>query len=332
MKLLDKFENIFSNIKQTLKQKKLVRKYKTALTKTQKQISDKFIQLSPKADISSADFYKQLEEILITADIDYETTVKICNRVRKRTLKLDLTTSQHQIEIIVEEILLHFSALQQLDCSLNIFSQEKISCYLFCGVNGSGKTTTIVKLARLLQQNHKRKVMLIAADIFRHGAIEQLATLAKRNQIPIYIDKHSKHPSSVVFQGIKTAQKHQCDVVLIDTSGRLHNNNNLLNELAKVKKTAQKCLGYELAETLLIIDATNGQATISQIAGFNDAVGVSGLVLTKLDSSANGGAILSAMERFQIPTKIIGVGEKVDDIEQFELGLFLFEILKCIKI
>ena len=332
MKIIKHFEKIFKNFKQKIAQKKTVRKYEFALAKTQTEIISNFNKLERKGEKISDSFYLELEELLINSDIDYAYTTKIVEGVKKRINKEDIVFREKSLSIITEQILQTFVKLQKLNPKINLRAENEITCITLCGVNGSGKTTTIVKIARLLEQEYNRKVMLIAADIFRHGAVAQLATLAQRNKLPIFIDNHSNRPGSVVYQGIQMAKKQQKNVVLIDTSGRLHNNNNLILELQKINQVAEKCLGYPVTEKLLVVDATNGQSIKQQLEKFDANVGITGLILTKLDSSSRGGAILAIMDIFQKPTKYIGTGEKITDISSFDLAIFLYQILKFIKI
>ena len=205
-------------------------------------------------------------------------------------------------------------------------SDEGPTVILFVGVNGVGKTTSIGKIAKRLKESGK-KVIMVAADTFRAGAIEQLEEWGKRVDVPV-VTTNSKDPSAAVYDGIETAIKGEYDIVLIDTAGRLQNKVNLMNELGKINNVIKKLVPSGPHETLLVVDATTGQNGISQAKSFNEVTNITGIVLTKLDGTAKGGIVLAIKEETGIPVKFVGLGEKVEDLEPFDIEKYIYGIFK----
>ncbi|WP_425480288.1 signal recognition particle-docking protein FtsY [Hydrogenivirga caldilitoris] len=250
---------------------------------------------------------------MVKADIGVKTAVALVEDLRRIALRKNIKTSEELKEVTKEKVK---ELLKGCEGTLNIPEDKKPAVILFLGVNGSGKTTTIGKLAYKFTSEGK-KVMLVAADTFRAAAIEQLEVWAKRSGADITKKHEGADPAAVVYEGVERAIKEGHDITLIDTAGRLHTKEPLINELRKVKKVIQKLLPEEPTETLLVLDATIGQNSIQQAKVFKEAVDISGIVVTKLDGSAKGGAVIAICRELKIPIKLIGVGESIEDLQQF---------------
>jgi fused signal recognition particle receptor len=250
---------------------------------------------------------------LVSADLGPAIAARITSGVRARTPR----TREEAIEALVATALpMMSSKSRELDL------RARPACLLLYGVNGAGKTTTSGKLAHLLlQQGHKP--LVVAADTYRAGGIEQMAAWAERAGVSTFAGKTGADPASVVFDGLQAARARGSDVVLVDTAGRLQTQRNLLEELAKVGRVAAKALGNEPYESLLVLDAVVGLSSLVQARAFNRAIPMTGLVLAKLDSSAKGGAVIAIESELDVPVKLVGVGEGIDDIAPFDPAAFL---------
>lgn len=272
------------------------------------------------------DLLSELEETLIKADVGVETSLDIIDRLREKIRSEQITEAQKVqsalTEIIRELLLADYSD----DESKLKKSDHKPLVILFTGVNGVGKTTTIGKLAKRFVDNSK-KVMLIAGDTFRAAAIDQLAIWADRAGADITKKEQGADPSSVVFDGLQKALANKTDIVLIDTAGRQHTKVNLMKELNKIDRTIKKLIPDAPHESLLVVDATTGQNALTQAETFNQAAQLSGVVLTKLDGTAKGGIVIGIKHQINVPVKLIGVGEGVADLRDFEADEFLSAIL-----
>lgn len=269
---------------------------------------------------------EDLEEILLQADVGPELSLEIIDKLRDE-IRLNNIQDTSLINGSLEKIIHGILTDDYEEYKTPFVFSHKPTIMLVVGVNGTGKTTTIGKLANKLTKEGK-KVLLIAADTFRAAAIEQLTIWAERSSIPIFKTQHGADPSSVVFDGLNFAKRENVDVVLIDTAGRQHNKAHLMNELAKITRTVQKIYPDGPHETLLVIDATTGQNAVSQAKLFNEVTKLSGLVLTKLDGTAKGGIVISIKRQLNIPVKLIGVGESIEDLRDFKAEEFasaLFE-------
>ena len=269
------------------------------------------------------DLYEELEEALLQADTNINTTQEILGELRKAVREEKITTAEGIKARLQESIRSRFD--QKAESAL--FRNFPPTVYLFVGVNGVGKTTTIGKLAtRLVKEG--RKVMLASGDTFRAAAIDQLEIWAERSGSDIVRTQPGADPAAVIFDAIQAAKARGMDFVLADTAGRQHTKGNLMSELQKVAKVVEKALGRPADEVLLVLDANTGQNAIRQAEEFIAAAGVTGLVLTKLDGTARGGALIGVWERFKTPIKLIGVGEKSEDLRDFDATAFaegLFE-------
>ena len=257
------------------------------------------------------DFFEELEENLIMADVGAVTAARICDRLRKK-VKEEGLASPEQVRSGLKQII-----SQMLEGPSELDLSTKPSVILVIGVNGVGKTTTIGKLANNLRQQGK-KVLLAAADTFRAAAIDQLQIWADRAQVDLVRHEEGSDPAAVVFDAINAGTARGCDVVICDTAGRLHNKKNLMDELSKIARVIEREAPGCAKEVLLVLDATTGQNALNQAKLFREAAGLTGLVLTKLDGTARGGVVIGIREELDIPIKYIGVGEQIDDLRPFD--------------
>ena len=293
---------------------------KSGLTKTRKAMASSLGSVFSFSEIDD-DFYDELEECLILGDLGVNTAVKAVDALRAR-VKADCLKTAEEVKAALREILT--GMLEVGDLNLNLETQPSI--ILMIGVNGVGKTTTIGKLAHQLQQQGK-KVLLCAADTFRAAAAEQLEIWAKRAQVDLIRQGEGADPASVVYDAICAAKARHCDVILCDTAGRLHNKQNLMNELQKIAKIIARELPDASRETLLVLDGTTGQNGLLQAKQFSEVADVTGIVLTKLDGTAKGGIVIAVADVLQIPVKLIGVGEQIDDLMPFQSADFVQALL-----
>ena len=257
------------------------------------------------------DFFEELEENIIMADVGAVTAARICDRLRKK-VKEEGLASPDQVRSGLKQII-----SQMLEGPSELDLSTKPSVILVIGVNGVGKTTTIGKLANNLRQQGK-KVLLAAADTFRAAAIDQLQIWADRAQVDLVRHEEGSDPAAVVFDAINAGTARGCDVVICDTAGRLHNKKNLMDELSKIARVIEREAPGCAKEVLLVLDATTGQNALNQAKLFREAAGLTGLVLTKLDGTARGGVVIGIREELDIPIKYIGVGEQIDDLRPFD--------------
>ena len=320
MGLFDKFKKIF-----TKEEKQEVEVYDKGLEKTRKEFVNKISILNSKYKKVSNEYFEELEEILIMADIGVNTVMDFIDKLKHRVKKENITNSEDLREVIIDEMFIIYVNNQIVVNKIN-FSDEGPTVVLFVGVNGVGKTTTIGKIASKLKHEGK-KVMLVAGDTFRAGAIEQLKEWGDRTDTKV-VSNESSDPSSVVYDALTIAKEEDYDVVLIDTAGRLQNKVNLMNELEKMNKVIGKIIPSAPHETLLVIDATTGQNGISQAKSFKEITDITGIVLTKLDGTAKGGIVLAIKEAVDIPVKFVGLGEKETDLQTFDIEKYIYGLFK----
>lgn len=303
------------------KKKKQNEKYNLGLHKSRQTLGSlkKVLQSS---DQITDDLYDEIEEILIGADIGVETTLKFMDVLREQQTLKNIHNPLELQEIIVDELFNLYLEGEVVRSDIN-YQKGNLNVYMFVGVNGTGKTTSIGKLANKFQEEGN-KVLLIAADTFRAGAIEQLDVWAKRANVSIFKKEPGSDPSSVIYDGLTMAKNGHYDVVLIDTAGRLHNKVSLMNELSKMRRVIDKVTGKGPEETLLVIDATTGQNGIKQAEIFKEATDVTGVVLTKLDGTAKGGIVLAIKNLYQLPIKYVGLGEKISDLVIFDIEDYIY--------
>ncbi len=315
-------EEVINKIKEELgllPKEGLLERLRKGLKKTKEAIEFGIIFAGRKIDEG---FFEELEEKLIRADVGSKTTLYIVEELRKEAIRKNLKTSDQLLDTFKRLLLEQIGRCQE---SLKE-PHEGQSVYLFLGVNGSGKTTTIGKLAYRFVKEGKR-VLLVAGDTFRSAAIEQLEAWAQRSGAHIVKKHEGADPASVVYEAMQKAKDESYDVILIDTAGRLHTKEPLIRELRKIKEVIRKFFPEEPTETLLVLDATTGQNSIQQAKVFKEAVDITGIVLTKLDSSAKGGAVVPICKELGIPIKLIGVGEGIEDLQPFDAKYFVEELI-----
>ena len=320
MGLFDKFKKVFKAT-----EKKNIEVYDKGLEKTRKEFVNELSLLGIKYKKVSEDYFDELESILIKADIGVKTVMDFIDRLKSRVKKENILDTEYLKEVIVDELFTIYVEGEQLSDKINMNSNGP-TILLFVGVNGVGKTTTIGKLAQKYK-NEGKKVMLIAGDTFRAGAVEQLKIWADRTN-SLFFGKENIDPAGVIYEGLENAVKENVDIVLIDTAGRLQNKVNLMNELEKINKVIGKFIPDAPHETLLIIDATTGQNGILQAESFKSITNITGIVLTKLDGTAKGGIVLAIKESVGIPVKFIGLGEGVNDLKSFDIEEYIYGLFK----
>lgn len=291
---------------------------KQGLFKTHQGLVSKIDQLIAGKKKIDDDLLAELEEILITSDIGVKTTQELLHNVAVKVQRKELEDAD-LLKKNLQEQMLHI--LSQQENPLNL-STARPFVIIVIGVNGTGKTTTIGKMAQKFKAQGK-SVLLIAADTFRAAAIEQLEIWGQRAGCDVIKQKSGSDPSAVVFDGLKAAKSRGIDVVIVDTAGRLHTKVNLMEELKKVKRIMGREIPGAPHEILLVLDATTGQNSISQAKMFNQAVGVTGIALTKLDGTAKGGILIAISDELKIPLRYIGIGEKLDDLREFNARDFV---------
>lgn len=323
MGLFSKIKNAFSG-KDKSKQEE-IKNYDKGLEKSRREFVSQLSNLSKKYKNIDDNYFEELENILIMADIGVNTVMTFVDRLRDRVKKEKITDSNVLKEIIVDELFVMYVGNNIIDSKIHM-AQDGPTVVLFVGVNGVGKTTTIGKLASMYKEKGK-KVMLVAGDTFRAGAIEQLIEWGEKTNTKV-ISGNSKDPSSVIYDALEIAKKDNYDMVMIDTAGRLQNKSNLMEELAKINRVIKKVIPDAPHETLLVIDATTGQNGISQAKSFKEITDISGIVLTKLDGTAKGGIVLAIKEEVNIPVKFVGLGEGVSQIESFDIEKYIYGLFK----
>ena len=324
MGFFSKIKEKFSSKKVNEVEKKENQIYEKGLEKTRKDFSDKLNKLNKKYSKVNQEYFEELEEILIMADIGVNTVIKFMERLVDRAKKEKIEDPELLKELIVDELFIIYVNDEVLVNKIN-YRENGPTVILFVGVNGVGKTTTIAKIAKK-EKDAGKKVLLVAADTFRAGAVEQLQTWGERLKVDVEAGVEGIDPASVVYSGMERAKDY--DLVLIDTAGRLQNKVNLMNELEKIKKVINNHQEGSPEETLLVIDATTGQNGISQAKAFKEITDVTGIVLTKLDGSAKGGIVLAIKEEVNIPVKYVGMGEKEEDLRVFDIEKYINGLFK----
>ncbi len=318
---------LFSKIKGVFKKEdKSVQTYEKGLSKTRRSFVNKLSDLSKEYEEINDNYFEELEELLINADIGVNTVIKFMDKLQQRVIKEKITNPSELTEIIVDELFIIYVNDDILSSKIN-YNENGPTVILFVGVNGVGKTTTIAKLATKFKKEGK-KVLLVAADTFRAGAKEQLITWGEKIGCKVVSDDTTTDPASVVYQGLDLAVKDKYDLVLIDTAGRLQNKVNLMKELEKINNVGKKIIPDAPHETFLVIDATTGQNGITQAKAFKEITNLTGIVLTKLDGTAKGGIVLAIKEEVDVPVRYIGLGEAADDLETFDIEKYIYGLFK----
>ena len=297
-------------------------KIKAGLAKTRAIFTESLNEVFNNADAINDDFFDELEETLILADLGMDTVSKLMEELRYRVNTRGLTTTEHvkfNLKLILNEMLRVGSPELDLSTSPAVI--------LVIGVNGVGKTTTIGKIAKQLTEQGK-KVTLVAGDTFRAAAADQLEVWAGRSGASIVRQHEGADPASVVFDGIQSAKAKGSDVIIIDTAGRLHNKQNLMNELNKISRIVNRELPDAAKEVLLVLDGTTGQNGLIQAKQFKEIAGVTAIAVTKLDGTAKGGIVIAVSDTLKVPVKFVGVGEQVDDLMRFEAESFVDALIQ----
>jgi fused signal recognition particle receptor len=297
-------------------------KLKIGMEKTRKGSLSSLRQVLLSANRIDEGLYDKLEEIFVTADIGVDTAVRFLGELRKEVKRQNLEKPMDLQNLIVDKLFDLYLQGQIVDTRIPL-SPNGLSVLLFVGVNGTGKTTSIAKIAHFLQ-NEGKKVMLAAGDTFRAGAIEQLRIWGDRLGCPVIAKTEGADPSSVIFEAIREAKKTQVDVLLCDTAGRLQNKVNLMKELEKIHRTIVRETGFPPQATYLVIDATTGQNGLSQAKVFSEVTPITGIVLTKLDGTAKGGIVLAIRNELGIPISFVGLGEKITDLTPFDIEDYIY--------
>ena len=319
----------FSQIKEKFvgKSAKQNEKYVAGLDRSNSTFSDRINELAARFREINDEYFEELENILIMSDVGVSMVMKIVEEIKNEVRLQNITDPKEINEIIVDKMFVIYANDSVMTTKIN-YAEEGLTVILMVGVNGAGKTTTIGKLANRIVNDEGKKVMVAAGDTFRAGAIDQLAVWAQRVGVDIVKGKEGGDPSAVVFDALKQAKEKNVDFLICDTAGRLQNKVNLMNELEKMNRIIKREVPDAPHETLLVIDATTGQNGVSQAVEFSKITDVSGLVLTKMDGTAKGGIVLSIKDQLNIPVKFIGLGESVDDLQEFDLDQYIYGLCK----
>ncbi|RKD34406.1 signal recognition particle-docking protein FtsY [Thermohalobacter berrensis] len=292
---------------------------KKGLSKTRKGITEKVDVILKSYKKIDEELFEELEEVLITADVGVNTTMRIIEDVKDKVKERKITEVEEIRELLKEELK---EILTEVDENISLNIEPSPAIVLVVGVNGVGKTTTIGKLAYRLK-NEGKKVLIAAGDTFRAAAIEQLTEWSNRAGVDIIAHQEGADPAAVIYDGIQAAKARKSDVLICDTAGRLHNKKNLMNELNKIFRIVEREYPEATKEVLLVVDATTGQNAVLQAKTFKEACDISGIVLTKLDGTAKGGVVLAVQSELKVPVKLVGVGEKIYDLQDFDPDNFV---------
>ena len=302
-------------------------RYDKGLEKTNHSFGARLNAFFAKFRTVDEDFFDDLEDLLIESDVGFETAEELTDSLRDEAKLQNAKSHDDLKQVIVEKLVdIYDKGGEGKDSKLADDPEAQPNVYLFVGVNGAGKTTTIGKLAKRIKDSGK-SVMMVAADTFRAGAVEQLVEWGRRDGVEVVTGPEKADPASVVYDGVKKAKDRGIDFLLVDTAGRLQNKVNLMSELDKIKRTIKKILPDQPNEVLLVLDGSTGQNALLQAKDFDKTTKLTGLVLTKLDGSSKGGVVLAIRNEMDLPVKLVGLGEKVDDLanfdaEKFAIGLF----------
>ena len=326
MGFFDKIKRAFTGEEKT-EEVEVQEKYDKGLEKTRKTFGERMNELFANFRTVDEDFFEELEETLIGADVGFETAIRITEALRQEVKLRNAKKSAEVQNAIIEKLVDLYEAegINEVN-ELNI-QEDGLTVILFVGVNGVGKTTSIGKLAHQFK-NEGKKVLMAAADTFRAAAIDQFVVWGERAGVEVVRGNAGGDPAAVVFDALERAKTEQADVLLVDTAGRLQNKVNLMNELEKIKRVIQRELPEAPQETLLVLDATTGQNAMVQAKQFKETTDVTGLVLTKLDGTAKGGIVLAIRNELHLPVKLVGLGEGIDDLEPFDPNDFVVGLFK----
>lgn len=323
-KIKQKFKKEEVKNEKAVEEKKEV--YDKGLSKSRKQVTSLLSDLTHRYTKINEEYFNELEEILIMADIGVNTVMKFVDRLKERVNHDKITDPEELKEMIVDELFIIYVDGEVLTTKLET-REEGPTVYLFVGVNGVGKTTTIAKLANRFVKDGK-KVLLVAGDTFRAGAYQQLKEWSERTGAYFYGREGATDPSSVIYEGCELALKENYDYVFIDTAGRLQNKANLMKELEKMNRVINKLIPNSPTETLLVLDASTGQNGIKQAISFKEITNITGIVLTKMDGTAKGGIVLAIKEEVGVPVKFICFGERAEDLQEFDIEQYIYGLFK----
>ena len=313
----------FSKKEENKVEQESTKTYVQGMEKSRKNFASKLDNLSKRYKEVNATYFEELEEILIEADVGVSLTLRIIDEALTESKEKNIKEPKEINDLVVDKMFLGYATNGGNIVNEIRFVNEGPTVLLVAGVNGVGKTTTIAKLAyRYINQG--KKVMLCAADTFRAGAIEQLTIWAERLGCPIITGKPESDPASVAFDGARKAKEDNIDLLIVDTAGRLQNKTNLMNELGKISRVISKEISGAPHEAFLVIDATTGQNGVVQAKEFKDCVPLTGIVITKMDGTSKGGIILAIRDELGLPVRFIGLGEKMTDLEEFDLDKYLY--------
>jgi fused signal recognition particle receptor len=297
-------------------------KFKEGLTKTRDNFSSKVNDLVARYRKVDEEFFEELEEILIQADVGFDTVIKLIDELKMEVKRRNIQDSKDVQSVISEKLVEIYKNADDTSSAINI-QENALTVILFVGVNGVGKTTTIGKLAHKYKSEGKT-VILAAGDTFRAGAIEQLEVWGDRVGVEVIKQAEGSDPAAVMYDAIKSAKSRKADILLCDTAGRLQNKVNLMKELEKVKRVIEREVPGAPHEVLLVLDATTGQNALIQAKTFKETTDVSGIVLSKLDGTAKGGIVIAIRNELKIPVKLVGLGEKMDDLQEFNAEQYVY--------
>jgi fused signal recognition particle receptor len=321
-KLKEKFTTQEEKEKSVEAEVSIGEKFKQGLTKTRNSFTGRVNELVARYRKVDEDFFEELEEILIQADVGFDTVMELIDQLKMEVKLRNISDTREVQSVISEKLVEIYQGDDEETSSLNI-QEEGLTVILFVGVNGVGKTTTIGKLAHKFKTEGK-SVVLAAGDTFRAGAIEQLEVWGERVGVSVIKQGEGSDPAAVMFDAIQAAKARKADILICDTAGRLQNKVNLMRELEKVKRVIEREVPGAPHEVLLALDATTGQNALIQAKTFKEATNVSGIVLTKLDGTAKGGIVLAIRNELAIPVKFVGLGEKMDDLQEFDAEKYVY--------
>ncbi|MBW3113900.1 MULTISPECIES: signal recognition particle-docking protein FtsY [Bacillaceae] len=318
-KLKDKFTQSSDNVTE---------KFKDGLSKTRNNFTSKVNDLVARYRKVDEEFFEELEEILIGADVGFDTVMELIDELKLEVKRKNIQDTEDVQSVISEKLVEIYQGDREEDSTLNI-QEDQLTVLLFVGVNGVGKTTTIGKMAHMFKEQGKN-VVLAAGDTFRAGAIEQLEVWGERVGVPVIKQAAGSDPAAVMFDAVQSAKAKKADILICDTAGRLQNKVNLMKELEKVKRVIEREIPGAPHEVLLVLDATTGQNAMVQAKTFKEATNVSGIVLTKLDGTAKGGIVLAIRNELEIPVKYVGLGEKMDDLQPFDAEKYVYGLFSTL--
>lgn len=306
-----------------VKEEETTDKYKEGMKKTRQSFTSRINDLIARYRLVDEDFFEELEEVLISSDVGVMTVMDLIDELRLEVQRKNIKETREMTEVISEKLVEIYYGDDDEDVEKINYQTDDLTVILVVGVNGVGKTTSIGKLAHQLKSENKH-VVLAAGDTFRAGAIEQLEEWGKRAEVDVIKQTEGSDPAAVIFDAIRAAKSRNADVLICDTAGRLQNKVNLMNELEKVNRIITREIPDAPHETLLVLDGTTGQNAMNQAKVFSEATNVSGIILTKLDGTAKGGIVVAIKHELNIPVKLVGFGEGIDDLRQFDAHAFVY--------